>query len=208
MAGEQSLGSADLQVRWEWYDRHVPIQINRRPDHDFDEPLGLLSDCHRRIEHFLETLIAVQARAGAGALSASDRGALDGALQYFRTAAPRHTADEEESLFPRLRESADPAAVHALSVIDELEHDHGEANAHHVAVDMLVRRWLNAGTLAPAESRELGDRLSALRSLYQRHIAVEDRDLFPAAARVLNDDQIGQIGREMAARRGVRPRTP
>jgi hemerythrin-like domain-containing protein len=190
------------------YDHHVPIQINRRPDHDFDEPLGLLSDCHRRIEHFLETLIAVHATAVADALSASDRSALEGALQYFKTAAPRHTADEEESLFPRLRESGDPAAVQALAVIDDLEHDHDEANAHHEAVDMLVRRWLTTGTLSPPESSELGNRLSRLRALYQRHIAVEDQELFPAAARVLNQDQIGQIGREMASRRNVRLRTP
>ena len=185
----------------------MPIQINRRPDHDFDEPLGLLSDCHRRIEHFLDVLIAVHAKCGGEALSAGDRSALEGALQYFKTAAPRHTADEEESLFPRLRESGDPAAVQALSVIDGLEHDHDEANAHHEAVDMLVRQWLNAGTLAPAESAELGERLSALRTLYRRHIAVEDRDLFPAAARLLDEDQTRQIGREMAARRGVRPTT-
>ena len=62
--------------------------------------------------------------------------------------------------------------------------------------------------MAPGEFAELGERLSALRTLYRRHIAVEDQDLFPAAARALNEDQIGQIGREMAARRGVRPRTP
>jgi hemerythrin-like domain-containing protein len=185
----------------------VPIHINKRPDHDFDEPLGLLSDCHRRIEHFLDVLIAVHGRAGAAALSPSDRSALEGALQYFKTAAPRHTADEEESLFPRLRKSGDPAAVQALGVIEGLEHDHDEANTHHEAVDLLVRQWLTAGALPPASSAELGERLSVLRALYRRHIAVEDLDLFPAAARVLNEDQIGQIGREMAARRGVRPRT-
>jgi hemerythrin-like domain-containing protein len=191
----------------EWYDEHVPIQINRRPDHDFDEPLGLLSDCHRRIEHFLDILNAVHAKVGGEALSTSDRSALEGSLQYFRTAAPRHTADEEESLFPRLRESRDPVAAQALAVIDGLEHDHEEANAHHEAVDVLIRRWLSAGPLTAAESAELRDRLSRLQALYQRHIAVEDQELFPAAARVLDDDQIGQIGREMAARRGVRPPT-
>ena len=186
----------------------MPIQINRRPDHDFDEPLGLLSDCHRRIEHFLDTLIAVHARAGAEALSAGDRSALEGSLQYFKTAAPRHTADEEESLFPRLRESNDPSAVQALAVIDGLEHDHDEANAHHEAVDVLVRRWLNAGALTPADSADLGERLSRLRALYSQHIALEDQELFPAAARVLTLNQVEQIGREMAARRGVRLRTP
>ena len=125
----------------------MPIQINRRPDHDFDEPLGLLSDCHRRIEHFLDVLIAVHAKAGDEALSASDRSALEGSRQYFSTAAPRHTADEEESLFPRLRESGDPVATQALAIIDGLEHDHEEANTHHQAVDGLIRRWLSTGTL-------------------------------------------------------------
>ena len=185
----------------------MPIQINRRPDHGFDEPLGLLSDCHRRIEHFLDILIAVHGNAGDEALSASNRRALEESLQYFRTAAPRHTADEEESLFPRLRESGDPAAARALVMIDGLEKDHDEANAHHVRVEILVQRWLSTGRLGSADSAELRDRLSRLQALYQRHIAVEDQDLFPAAARVLDEDQIGQIGREMAARRGVRPRT-
>ena len=32
------------------------------------------------------------------------RVALESALRYFREAAPKHTADEEESLFPRLRQ--------------------------------------------------------------------------------------------------------
>jgi hemerythrin-like domain-containing protein len=185
----------------------MPIQINRPPDHDFDEPLGLLSDCHRRIEHFLDVLLAGAAKAGGEALSASDRAALEGALQYFRTAAPRHTADEEESLFPLLRASGDAVAAQALAVLDRLEHDHEEANAHHAAVDVLVRRWLDSGTLPPADAAELARRLSSLHDLYRQHIAVEDRELFPAAARVLDRDQISQIGREMASRRGVRRAT-
>ena len=33
------------------------LTINAPPRSDFDNPLGLLSDCHRRIEKFLEQLI-------------------------------------------------------------------------------------------------------------------------------------------------------
>ena len=43
----------------------MPLQIGERPDHSFAEPLGLLSDCHRRIEHFLLVLLAID-REGAG----------------------------------------------------------------------------------------------------------------------------------------------
>jgi hemerythrin-like domain-containing protein len=185
----------------------MAFQIGQRPDHDFDEPLGLLSDCHRRIEHFLRVLIAVDAEAAGSALTMAHRAALEGALRYFAVAAPKHTADEELSLFPRLRETTDPAATEALELVDRLEKDHDEADEHHAAVDKFVRRWLADDRLVASESAELRERLRRLQNLYERHITLEDEQLFPAAARVLNAEQISRIGREMAERRNVRPET-
>ena len=182
----------------------MPIQIGQPPGHDFDEPLGLLSDCHRRIEHFLHVLVVVDAEAAGGPLTLAHRGALEASLRYFAIAAPKHTADEEESLFPRLRGSSDPAAVAAMTLVDRLEHDHDEADAHHAAVGVLVQRWLTEDGLPPSDATELRERLAQLKVLYQRHITVEDEELFPAAARVLDDAQLRQIGLEMAARRRVR----
>jgi len=181
----------------------VPIQIGGRPDHGFDEPLGLLSDCHRRIEYFLQVLCAVSERAAAGPLSPPQRADLDAALRYFATAAPRHTADEEESLFPRLRRSNDAAAAQALDAVARLERDHATAARHHAAVDALVRRWLEADALDAPHARELSGHLAALRTIYTEHIAIEDGDVFPAAGRLLSRDQLGEIGREMAARRAA-----
>ena len=186
----------------------MPIQIGHAPAHDFDEPLGLLSDCHRRIEHFLRVLISVDAQAHGGPLTEAHRGALDGSLRYFSVAAPRHTADEEVSLFPRLRDSGDAAAAEALALLDRLEQDHHEADTHHAAVEGLVKRWLAEDSLPPAEAAELRERLARLQALYERHISVEDREVFPAAARVLDEAQIHQIGREMAARRQLTMETP
>ena len=31
------------------------IQIGAKPDSGFDDPIGMLKDCHRRIEHFLQS---------------------------------------------------------------------------------------------------------------------------------------------------------
>ena len=181
----------------------MPIHIGQRSDHGFDEPLGLLSDCHRRIEHFLDVLVTVANQAAEGELIPSYRSALEGAIRYFEVAAPKHTADEEDSLFPRLRESDDPALAQALASLEVLVHDHGEAQAHHAAVDELVRRWLENGRIPPNDVKQLRDRLAHLQALYRRHIAIEDREVFPAAARVLDREQIDRIGTEMAARRQV-----
>jgi hemerythrin-like domain-containing protein len=186
----------------------MPIQIGQLPGHDFDEPLGLLSDCHRRIEHFLHVLVVVDAELAGAPPTPAHRRALEASLRYFTIAAPKHTADEEESLFPRLRDNADPAAVAAMTLVDRLEHDHDEADAHHAAVALLVQRWLAAGGLQPSDATELRERLSQLQALYQRHIMVEDQELFPAAARVLDAGQLRQIGREMAARRQGRSEIP
>jgi hemerythrin-like domain-containing protein len=183
----------------------MPIQIGQTVDHGFDEPLGLLSDCHRRIEQFLHVLATVAANAAGGTLDAPTRHALEGALRYFANAAPKHTADEESSLFPRLRESTDPGLQEALASLDRLEHDHDEAETHHGAVDELVRRWLAAVRLDPADLDDLRQRLARLEALYREHIHVEDHQIFPAAARALDRAQIEQIGSEMAARRNVSP---
>src|SRR3954467_6719568 len=102
----------------------MPIRIGQPADHTFDEPLGLLADCHRRIEHFLEVLLRIEHAAAGRSLTPDEWRQIEGARRYFETAGPRHTADEEDSLFPRLRASHDAGAIRALDVIAQLEREH------------------------------------------------------------------------------------
>jgi hemerythrin-like domain-containing protein len=182
--------------------RFMFIAIGTSSDHGFDQPLGLLSDCHRRIERFLGILETASQGAGSRASTAEERRGVEAALRYFATAAHMHTADEEESLFPRLRGCADAAAVDALAVVARLEGDHRDAERRHAEVDRLMRRWLDAGQLDPADATALWAHVAALRALYAAHITVEDTELFPAAARLLSAEAVAKIGGEMAARRG------
>jgi hemerythrin-like domain-containing protein len=177
------------------------LKIGQRPDHGFSEPLGLLSDCHRRIEHFLEALRVIAAEATGGTLSDSQREQVERCLAYFETAAPRHTADEEESLFPRLKQGTNPERGHVLDVLARLEHDHSIADEHHRCVGTLVQRWLTEGRLATEKASELVNRLAALHEIYEEHIAIEEREVFPAASRLLSSGQLREVGAEMAARR-------
>lgn len=181
----------------------MPVRIGQRVDHGFEEPLGLLSDCHRRIEQFLRVLATTTAVHRGGELPEADRQAFEGALRYFETAAPRHSADEEESLFPRMRTAPDPEARAALDTLDRLEADHEAANRLHAEVHALGTRWLSKGSLTEREAGTLGEHLAELERLYRAHIDVEDRELFPAAGRVLSAGEMAEVGREMAARRGV-----
>src|SRR5215471_10334822 len=149
----------------------MPIKIGQRPDHDFNEPLGLLSDCHRRIEYFLDVLVQLSGSAREP-LTPEQWKDIERAADYFVRAAPRHTADEEESLFPRLRSTHDPRAAKALACLSQLERDHEMAQAHHRAVDMFCRRWLDHGFLSDSDRRNLRDRLAELQAIYKEHIAI------------------------------------
>ncbi len=179
----------------------MPVQIGRI-ESDFSNPLGLLSDCHRRIEHFLDVLIRVCNQASGAPLTPPERSALEKALTYFRNSAPKHTADEEDSLFPRMRESGDTARA-SLECLAELEKDHQTAARDHELVDSLGQRWLASGRLLDEELDQIRRALQRLSETYTRHIAIEDQQLFPLAGRLLKPDQLAQVGREMAERRGV-----
>jgi quercetin dioxygenase-like cupin family protein/hemerythrin-like domain-containing protein len=181
----------------------MPVTLGAKQEHGFDQPLGLLSDCHRRIERFLDAMISVLERAGERSLVAEERDALEVALRYFETAAPRHTQDEDESLFPRLRACALASARAAMTRIDALQADHRRAESLHAEVADLCRLWLDTGPLARPQRQQLARLLGDLREIYVRHIAVEDHDIFPLAGQVLNERELAQIGLEMAQRRGV-----
>src|SRR5215467_12025874 len=119
----------------------MPVQIGLK-SHDYGEPLGLLSDCHRRIEMFLGSLSAIAKVAGPP-LNEEGRRALENALRYFREAAPKDTDDEEQSLFPRLSALHSKESDTVLAAMEELEKEHHWAESLHAKVDRLGQKYLD-----------------------------------------------------------------
>ncbi len=179
----------------------MPVQIGA-PTHSFSDPTGLLSDCHRRIEMFLGALQST-APFLADSPSPEARTALETALVYFRNAAPRHNADEEESLFPRLRQAADPRVQAVLSKLAALEDEHRWAAPLHAEVDRLGSKYLSSGPLSAAEADTFRSAIERLVYMYREHIALEDEVVFPCAADVLSPEDKAAIGAEMARRRNL-----
>lgn len=186
----------------------MPVNLGEQPDHGFNEPVRLMRDCHRRIEKFLGVLSRVVADRHGGELNAEYREALEAALRYFKAAAPWHTRDEEDSLFPRMRELRDSRVLEVMARIAALESDHADAEAKHAIVDELGTRWVARGTLEAFELDRLRRLLVELRQTYQHHIADEDNVIFPLAESLLPSTSIIAIGREMAERRGLDPDMP
>jgi hemerythrin-like domain-containing protein len=165
----------------------------------FDDPLGMLAACHRRIERQLATLGRLQRHLPENGCDADARAAARAILKYFDTAAPNHHVDEEQSLFPRL--------VALTRAADELV---GELQREHA---MLAENWrklrpllasIAAGRRATLPPKQVND----VADTYRAHIAKEEDELLPLAKRAFDAAMLKAIGDEMAARRGVDPDEP
>jgi hemerythrin-like domain-containing protein len=165
--------------------------------------MRLLTDCHRRIERFLSVLVQVSAQAHGSPLTTEQHADLEASLRYFREAAPKHTADEEETLFPRLRSLDHPGLKAPLEKISSLENDYARAERSHAVVDRLGQQWLASGSLEVADAERFAQLVDELATLYREHIGTEERELFPAAAGVLDRSEREAMGDEMRTRRGL-----
>ena len=132
-------------------------------------------------------------------LTDEERNAVKAALEYFRTGGQRHTADEEESLFPRLRKSN----AKSFEEIDRLEDDHREANDLHGSVERLYSAWIESGSLGSEEAQQLRSQTARLKQLYSDHIQVEETIVFARAIHVLDSHAIAAIGTEFRFRQEV-----
>lgn len=125
--------------------------------------------------------------------------AIHSVLGYFESSGHLHTADEEESIFPRLRPHLTPAE---LAEIELLETKHTETKEVYSALKAAVE----ALDQAP-ESAELRLRYTSLvqrfSTLYRAHMEFENRQLVRIARHSLTSSDLAAISAEMKARRSV-----
>lgn len=176
----------------------MTIQIGAKPDSGFDDPIGMLIDCHRRIERFLNILVVVADRARGRALNSEETEAVQAAVHYFNVGGQRHNADEEQSLFPRLRVKCSAEEIEKLS---GLESDHQVANELHQAVEVLYAEWIRDRGLDSGKQQQLSSATAQLKGLYEEHIRTEESQVFPYAKAALSGDTVAAIGKEFEARR-------
>lgn len=182
------------------------MQIGQKPESDFSQPIGMLEDCHKRILHFMGLLAGLADSPSTSELGPADRDSLEKALRYFREAAPRHNADEEESLFPEMRRHWPDGAGAVLTQLAALEADHRWVETQHNEIDDLGRRWLFAGNLGIQERARFKAIVHPLHRFYKHHIAIEEEQVFPAARKILSASEQEKVGQEMADRRGLSSR--
>ena len=156
------------------------------------DAFGILHDCHehilQRLGRLEETARDIEAAAG---LEESHLARLGDVLAFLHTAIPIHSADEEQSLFPRLR--AAMKAAPGTTPMDCMEQEHVQHRAQLQRLERaIVKR--DAGAAARAARAIVTD--------YRSHIGREEDVLFPWARGVLaRPAVVAQMTAEMRARR-------
>lgn len=167
-----------------------------------DSPIEMLTACHQKVRHFARLSGKLAAHLeSVGADSAAQEAARN-ILRYFDTAGPLHHQDEEDDLFPALREAAvalnDLTTGRALcGAIDELQAEHAVLDA--LWVD--VRAWLERVVLGNSDPAPAGVEMFAVQ--YPMHAGREEAEIYIHAS-LLTEPQLARIGRRMSERRGLK----
>lgn len=166
--------------------------LSRTDAPSFDEPLEMLLACHGRVRDFCRQLDALPAHLSAHGLDDAARNSIAGIVRYFDIAGPAHHQDEEDELFPIVRDSL----PHTLPRLERLRDEHL----------YLQQTWLQirANLLALTDAQpQLLDTLSisAFTTLYREHAQVEEEWLFPTVAGLFSQAQLRTAGQRMAKRR-------
>ncbi len=177
----------------------IPLPGTHGPAANFEVPLEMLSACHQRIQRQCGTLRRLLPHVQAHGADTQAREAALAVMRYFDRAAVDHHADEEEDLFPALLEAmAGSDAVCLRDLVDALTQQHRELGA----LWQVLREAL-VGIAAGDATALTAALVESFISAYTQHLTLEDNELLPMAARLIDDATLQQIGRAMRLRRGI-----
>lgn len=165
----------------------------------FDHPLELLHACHGKIQQQLDTLQKLAAHLPVHGCDQQVQQAAQGILRYFDTAGQFHHQDEEENLFPTLLALDTPEKAEVKFLIEDLLAQHTVMFAAWSDVRaVLVKLAEGVNTPLPQALVE------KLVGSYTPHIELEETELLSLSARLLSTQQIMELGKKMAVRRGAK----
>ncbi len=160
-------------------------------------PVEMLLECHHRIRHFVQlsrTLAEAQESPQAQVAEAAEA-----IFRYFSQSLPLHEADENETLYPRVRHLAplgSPLREAAKAMVEQ----------HHAIEELVFELAAVCGALRrqperlPTLSSQLQHTSEALDQIFSSHLHMEETVIFPAIAQ-LPAEELHAMTREMQRRR-------
>ena len=126
---------------------------------------------------------------------------VEAVLRFLKGEFSAHVIDEEEDLFPLLRRRAEPEDdVDGVLGDLSLEHATDKKEAEQVISELSVAIETDGRGFPSKKAAKLLHRFAASE---RRHLIVENAIVMPLARARLTEDDLRNLGRRMAARRGI-----
>lgn len=141
--------------------------------------ISLLKADHKKVKGMLDDLESTTERGP---------GKRKKLLAKIKTELEAHTTIEEEIFYPAFLKAVKEKEDRAMffEAVEE----------HHVVKVVLPELMATDPT-----SEKFGAKAKVLKELVTHHAKEEEREMFPAAKKVLSDDKLEQLGERMAARK-------
>ncbi|MFQ5773483.1 MAG: hemerythrin domain-containing protein [Kiloniellaceae bacterium] len=163
---------------------------------EFGSPIDFLSAEHERQLAVCDVLDRLVHNPRHG----TDAAVLEAVRRYLVRDLPLHVADEEEDLFPLLRRRC-PKSDDIEEIFELLQREH---EMDQTLYQELIRNLeaLIAGH-AFADPAQFMMNTFVFSETQRRHLAWENSVILPRADRHLTEEDCAELGRRMAARRGI-----
>ena len=178
------------------------VSLVKKPLHSEEarEPTDLLLSCHGRIREFTQMALAIAyapSDAGVGRIVETT----SRVRTYFSVGLPLHEHDEELSVAPRLLDSA--ACAEVEDALDQMAREHRVIDRTLRDLDELWKVIVSAQEDMPHVRDETRALANALSAVFEAHLAIEERSIFPAIGRALSVASRSALMQEMKSRRAL-----
>lgn len=165
-----------------------------------DSPIELLEACHEKVRRFAKLAQRIALHIEKSEIDSQAQEAAESVLRYFTIAAPLHHRDEEEDLFPALKNLS--LETLGEKPIKDLHATIQELESEHITLGMLwseIEHWLK--DIIEKKPQPAPTCLDEFAAKYINHANREEKDIYPYALR-LTQETLHTMGVNMAQRRG------
>jgi pyridoxamine 5'-phosphate oxidase len=173
---------------------------SRRMSADFSRPMTVLRACHERIRSECEALRRLVEHVERRGCDDEARQIVANVIRYFDSAARVHHEDEENDLLPRMMGAATLSRGSSLTrMVADIATEHRDMDRSWIELRAMLQEVM--------ANQETLDALQVDRfvKLYRAHIAVEESNVFPLAEMLLSQQDLADMGANMAQRRADVP---
>lgn len=167
------------------------------PENLFREPIDCLQADHFRFRLICDLLSKLAAAPDDRLAPQTSRAVLD----FLQADFLSHVADEEEDLLSFLRARGWPEGDDQTATSEQLFEQHRRNNE--LRLRLLPELYRLVAGQPPERPTAFFDSANALIDSLRRHLTWEEDAILPEARRRLTPDDLDELGRRMAGRRGI-----